>query len=81
MAHYFGEVQGTRGKATRLGTRSSGLRVTAASWSGAIRVELEHINGRERFLIVALDWPSGDSRRILGQGWLDEERETKRAVL
>ena len=40
MAHFLGSIQGSRGEASRLGTKSSGLDVTAASWSGSVRVRL-----------------------------------------
>jgi len=40
MAHFYGEVEGGRGEATRLGTRNSGLRTLAASWQGSVTVRL-----------------------------------------
>jgi hypothetical protein len=40
MATFFGTVQGGRGKATRLGHGSTGLHVTAQSYSGSIIVNL-----------------------------------------
>lgn len=40
MAHFRGEVAGQRGTASRLGSRVSGLRTTAASWEGAVEVTL-----------------------------------------
>ena len=42
MAHFYGTVQGTRGEASRLGTKNSGLRTVAASWAGSIEVWLGH---------------------------------------
>jgi hypothetical protein len=42
MAHFYGTLKGSRGEATRCGTKSSGVQVTAASWSGAVTVELYH---------------------------------------
>jgi hypothetical protein len=39
MARFFGTLQGGRGEATRLGHASSGLRATAASWSGKVCVQ------------------------------------------
>lgn len=47
MAHYYGLVKGQRGEASRLGSKSSGLTVIAASWNGAIKVTLTHINGND----------------------------------
>lgn len=45
MAQFYGKIQGQRGEATRLGSKTSGLRTTAASWEGAVRVRLDHIDG------------------------------------
>ncbi|KKL11926.1 hypothetical protein LCGC14_2540870 [marine sediment metagenome] len=42
MAHFYGTLRGSRGKASRLGTKTSGLDVCAASWAGAIRVHIWH---------------------------------------
>ena len=42
MGYFRGTLQGNRGGASRLGTRGSGLHVTAASWSGAVGVSLWH---------------------------------------
>ena len=41
MSHFYGIVRGSaRTQATRQGSPSSGLRTIAASWQGAISVEL-----------------------------------------
>lgn len=45
MAHFRGIIQGNRGPASRLGSKSSGLRVEAASWDGKVVVELREVNG------------------------------------
>lgn len=42
MAHFYGTLQGSRGEATRLGTKNSGLHVKACSYEGAIRVVLRY---------------------------------------
>lgn len=47
MAHFFGRVAGPRSAATRLGTKRGGLRTLAASWAGAVEVELYHIADTE----------------------------------
>lgn len=38
MAHFYGTLQGNRGEASRLGSKSAGLRTYAASWQGAVSV-------------------------------------------
>lgn len=40
MSHFYGVVQGSRGEATRTGGSGSGMRTTAASWQGAVQVQL-----------------------------------------
>lgn len=40
MAHFLASIQGSRGEASRLGTKNSGLDVTAASWAGSVSVRL-----------------------------------------
>ncbi|KKL95909.1 hypothetical protein LCGC14_1849820 [marine sediment metagenome] len=42
MGHFRGTLRGNRGGASRLGTKGSGLDVTAASWEGAVSVSLWH---------------------------------------
>ena len=37
MAHFYGTLQGARGKGTRTGNKSSGMVTECASWSGAVR--------------------------------------------
>ena len=43
MAHFYGTVQGHRGEATRTGSKSSGMRATANSWSvgGEVKVHYD----------------------------------------
>ena len=42
MAKYYGTIQGNRGKASRCGTKTSGLRVTANSWSIGAEVSVKY---------------------------------------
>lgn len=37
MAHFYGTLQGTRGEATRCGSKASGMETYCASWRGAVR--------------------------------------------
>ena len=46
MANFYGTVQGNRGMASRLGTKSSGLAVTAQSWDGSVIVRMYEEDGR-----------------------------------
>lgn len=47
MAHFYGSVQGGRGKTTRTGTRISGLTTKAASWEGAVETKLYERDGAD----------------------------------
>jgi hypothetical protein len=65
MAQFRGTIQGTRGAASRLGDKRSGLRVEAQSWQGKIVVELWHDEeqGIDRYKV---------SRRAhMGVGWTE----------
>jgi hypothetical protein len=42
MAQFFGTLQGQRGEASRLGTKSSGLQTEACSWQGKVVVRMWH---------------------------------------
>lgn len=42
MAHFRGTLQGSRGQASRLGSKQSGITTDAQSWEGAVSVTLTH---------------------------------------
>lgn len=68
MAHFYGTVQGAGGMASRLGGANTGLRTRAASWQGAITVELSIRNGVD-WAHVAMDTHGGAGRnRVLYSG-------------
>jgi hypothetical protein len=58
MSHFYGVIQGNRGDATRGGSKGSGLTATAASWAGAITVELAHneLTGKDTFSVWQKKW-------------------------
>ncbi|MGE0576123.1 MAG: hypothetical protein AB7F22_07675 [Reyranella sp.] len=47
MAHFRGTVQGIRGQASRLGSKASGLEITANGWDGGVTVRLYERNGKD----------------------------------
>ena len=61
MAHFYGQLQGSRGEVTRLGSKNSGIETTVASWEGALRVELWHDpeEGTDLFLVRQIQWQNG----------------------
>lgn len=73
MAHYYGTVSGqAKTKATRRGSRSSGLKVAAASWNGAVYVRLWHENGKDHYAVELGPW-QGNARvsAVLATGTID----------
>lgn len=47
MAQFLGSVKGSRGEATRLGTKNSGMKVYANGWDLGAYVSIVHINGED----------------------------------
>ena len=60
MAQFRGTLKGARGEASRLGAKSSGLDMVAASWSGAVSVRLYDRSG--------VDWARVSLARHHGEG-------------
>jgi len=67
MAHFYGNLKGSRGEATRCGTANSGLSVSARSWAGSVTVTLEERDGRTFVHIFARDG-SGTGGKLLHSG-------------
>ena len=42
MSHYYATVEGTRGPATRQGTKNSGIRAAAQTFDGSIIVRIDY---------------------------------------
>ena len=42
MSEFYGQVLGNRGPASRGGSRSSGIHVSAQSWDGSVQVRLRY---------------------------------------
>lgn len=74
MAHFYGTLQGTRGEATRLGTQKSGLQTVAASWDGAIQVDLEYDerSGKNRYTVSERTWHGKGVSRTIAEGVIGE---------
>lgn len=74
MAHFYGTLQGSRGEASRLGTKASGLQVTAASWDGAIDVSLDYDErtGKNRYTVRERKWHGHGVDRVIAEGVVGE---------
>lgn len=73
MAHFYGELNGARGPASRLGTKGSGLKVVAASWQGAVKTTLYHNSrdGKDYALVMLVPWRGKGVSRVLYEGPVD----------
>lgn len=84
MAHFYGTLQGSRGLASRLGTKNSGLETVAAGWQGAIKVEVWEDNGRDMYRVTLMPWQgSGGRPQMLAEGELNaalDEAEAAAAI-
>lgn len=72
MSHFYGTMKGARGEATRCGTRASGMSVTAASWQGAVTVELWHdeVSGRDYYRVFLRSWHGRGESKFIEEGTL-----------
>jgi hypothetical protein len=68
MARFYGKVQGQRGEATRLGGGKSGLQTTAASYSGAVKVDLFDRDGIDYCEVSLIPWMGHGTNRLLYRG-------------
>ncbi len=70
MSHFYGTLQGTRGKATRCGAKSSGITTQAASWSGAIETRLyfDEETGKDMFEVYMIPWHGRGESQMLVRG-------------
>ena len=70
MAHFYGTLQGNRGEASRLGTKSSGLDVVAASWEGAVRVSVSYDeqSGKDVVYVSLTPWHGSGINKTLYSG-------------
>lgn len=74
MSHFYGVLEGSRGQATRCGTKSSGVNVTAAGWRGAVgvRVWYNADKDRDEYRVYLEPWQgSGGHSRLLSYGVLN----------
>jgi hypothetical protein len=87
MSHFYGTLQGGRGRATRCGTKKSGLDTRAASWGGCISVDLYHDEktGEDCFTVYQTQHPSNGAgiRETIAEGVIGQptKKENGKAEL
>lgn len=67
MAHFRGTIHSNRGIASRLGTKKSGLRVSANGWSVGIDVNLSHVDGKDTVTVWLTEGSNGPTTKLLGR--------------
>ena len=76
MSHFYGTLQGSRGKATRCGTGASGIKTQAAGWRGAIEVQVfKGITGEDRYKVWLIPWPNTGAHVTIAEGILNSDVE------
>ncbi len=70
MSHFYGTMTGGRGQSTRCGSKLSGLTVVAASWCGAIEVEVRHdkLSDLDMATVRMVPWHGRGERYQLFEG-------------
>jgi len=80
MSHFYGTVKGNRGKATRCGTKSSGLEVNAASWEGSINVRIwydEKID-KDIFEVRQSPWEGCGTSNHIASGVIGDQKNDQK---
>lgn len=69
MSHFYGTLEGNRGKATRAGTKHSGMITYCASWNGAICCRA-YVNARGADCVIVgkVPWQGKGVEEILYDG-------------
>lgn len=70
MSHFYGIMHGSKGEATRCGTKTSGMTIVAASWKGAIEVHLyyDEKTKQDMFCVRQIPWNEQGSGLLLAKG-------------
>ena len=73
MSHFYGTLRGrAKTTATRTGHRTTGLRAIAASWQGAVQVDLYVKDEQDMARVRLVPWKGAGTTRILYDGPIDE---------
>jgi len=64
MSHFYSNIRGSRGAATRCGTKNSGIVAEAYSYEGGARITIEHRNGEDHLIIKFIDHPASSNQSV-----------------
>ena len=68
MARFYASIQGNRGEATRMGTKTSGIGGHIRGWNVGARIEIRHVAGKD----VVQVYRTGGSNGPRAEFWRDE---------
>lgn len=68
MSHFYGTLNGQAGEVTRCGSKNSGLRTIAASWQGAVQVDLYAQDGKDFARVSLTKWRGAGDDVVLYDG-------------
>jgi len=74
MSHYYGQIKGGRGAATRMGHKNTGIEAHVQSWDKRIQVRLDHQDGQDIYRVVLSDWQRGGVDKVIAEGCLNCDR-------
>ncbi len=80
MAQFRGTLQGQRGGASRLGSKSSGLYVTANGWDAGVKVTAVHEDGRDVFYVYQTGGSNGRTTDLCIAIIRDKKLQTREAA-
>ena len=66
MAHFYGEMQGSRGNTTRCGTKASGITAHVRGWDAGVRVTMEEQGDGRDCAFVDVTGGSNSPERVAG---------------
>lgn len=73
MAQFFASIRGSKGEATRLGGKPSGMTAVVASWRGAVEVYAFHRDGKDCLPGAAKALDGRGESRTLAEGVFGED--------
>ncbi len=74
MSHFYGSLHGSRGEATRCGTKHSGMLTHCAGWGGCIQAEAFEHDDTDMYRVYLTPWKnSGGSSILLSAGRLKSD--------
>jgi hypothetical protein len=73
MSHFYGSMEGSRGVATRCGTKGSGMQAYIRGWTTGVLVNLVHVDGKDRVVVQRTTGSSGSGagREVIAEWAVD----------